>query len=59
MLLWIWYPIKHGSNRCGDLKLDRLLVVYPGSAFYPNHPKAAAMSLADARREVSELDAGG
>ena len=35
-----------------DLKLDRLLVVYPGSASYPIHPKAAAMPLADALREL-------
>ena len=28
-----------------DLKLDRLLVVYPGRKSYPIHPKAAAMPL--------------
>lgn len=36
-----------------DLKLDRLLVVYPGRESYPIHPKAAAMPLADALREIS------
>ena len=36
-----------------DLKLDRLLVVYPGSASYPVHPKATAMPLADALQEVT------
>jgi len=35
-----------------DLKLDRLLVVYPGNASYPIHPKVTAMPLADALREV-------
>ncbi len=36
-----------------DLKLDRLLVVHPGNASYPIHPKADAMPLADALREVN------
>ncbi|MFA5042802.1 MAG: ATP-binding protein [Kiritimatiellia bacterium] len=36
-----------------DLKLDRLLVVYPGTESYPIHPKAAAMPLADTLREIS------
>jgi predicted AAA+ superfamily ATPase len=37
-----------------DLKLDRLLVVYPGSTSYPIHPKAVALPLADALREVMD-----
>jgi len=37
-----------------DLKLDRLLVVYPGRESYPIHPKAATMPLANALREISE-----
>ncbi len=35
-----------------NLNLDRLLVVYPGSASYPIHPKATALPLADALKEV-------
>ena len=36
-----------------DLKLDRLIVVYPGSASYPIHLKATAMPLAAAWQEIN------
>ncbi len=37
-----------------DLRLERLLVVYPGSASYPIHPKAVVLSLPEALREVNK-----
>jgi predicted AAA+ superfamily ATPase len=37
-----------------DLKLDHLLVVYPGSNRYPIHPKATALPLSDAMKELEE-----
>ena len=35
-----------------DLKLDRLLVVYPGTRSYPLHGKVTALPLAEAMRQV-------
>jgi predicted AAA+ superfamily ATPase len=35
-----------------DLKLDRLLVVYPGNVSYPIHPKATVLPLIEALREI-------
>ena len=35
-----------------DLKLDRLLVVYPGTRSYPLHDKVTALPLAEAMRQV-------
>lgn len=35
-----------------DLKLDRLLVVYPGNVSYPIHPKATVLPLTEALQEI-------
>ncbi len=42
-----------------DLKLDRLLVIYPGTARYPIHPKTEVLPLSDAMKEVEEYETSG
>jgi uncharacterized protein len=40
-----------------DLKLDRLLVVYPGRTSYPLTEKAEAVSILDLAERLTKLDA--